>query len=314
MLNALKRLFGNEEVTVVKKGRGRYINFHSYKIFESGRIETSDGQAYVPLEIDGKAYLTLQFGNRTRGAAKIEVARIIYSYLVEPIDIVDDKPVIIYKDGNGMNFRLDNIELIQEEYDKDVQSVVEDIEEDTSDDVQDVINENNTGSVTNEEQDITEEVIDEAVEILEDEDVTVTEVDTQKSLEELEKLINTVSEMLNESEEEKMEETKQEVVEETIKTYSIENMNNINRAAAQLVQQDFAKEIRDRENNIIRQYSNEIFQRNETIANLEKEISEMNEKNRKMEEECYIIKKDTMQKIYGTFDKLISMIEELRKN
>ena len=294
------------------------------KIFESGKIETFDGEKYEPLVKDNKAYLTLRFGGKTLGAAEIEIARIVYSYFVSPIDIMDTKPLIKYVDGNGLNFRLDNIELSNDE---DVQSVVENIENDSTEDVQNIINETNTGSL-----DETINTAEEAVEVLEE---NVSNTHNQEIDEEL---VDKVKEVL---EEENNEDTVELPAAKETTELSIEQINNINTEAFKLVNSDFVKEIRGREEELnnsllaeqqekeslnliyktnLEEKENEIQQIKEEFNIVKQECENIKNENIKLKEEkaliakdYYIIRKDQMQKIYRVFDRLVKMVQTLRK-
>lgn len=357
MLNALKKLFVDDDnVEIVKKGRGRYIKFHSYKIYESGRIETADGKPYQPEIINGKAYLTLKFSEKTIGAAKIEIARIVYSYLVEPIDIVSDEPVISYIDGNGCNFRLDNIEIIDTAVDENVQSLVNEIVEDDSEDIQNVIDETNTGSSDfddedydlESEEDDSEYVYEDLNDALEDMDCDAIDdeieiLDEEDPLSELEELIEAVeNEICKQDEESEVIDLPKEK-EENVKDrdLTIEEINDINSEAFRLINSDFVNEIKTRENNLLTSYQESERIRKEekhqydcNLLVKETEIEKiknqlelvsnsynlLNIENQKLKEEkaviardCYVVKKEQMQTIFKTFDRLIKMVEEVRK-
>lgn len=103
----------NEPIEVNKVGRGEIVKFHVYRIYKSGRLEDCYGNALEPINKDGIAYISLLDINKK--PILVEVARVLYSSLVTDIDIMSSTPRIIYKDGNGMNFRLDNIEIEKEE-------------------------------------------------------------------------------------------------------------------------------------------------------------------------------------------------------
>lgn len=329
----LKKLFANnnDNISIVKQGRGRYIKFHSYKIFESGKIETIDGKTYKPLVKDGKAYLTLKFSDRTLGAAELEIARIVYSYFVSPIDIVGTTPVVKYLDGNGCNFRLDNLQAVNNE---DVLSVVEDIENNSAEDVQAIVNENNTGSLNEVENDKINKT-EETVEYLEDE----VEKSKDNSDKELDKeLIDKVAEVLEEEKERLPE--KQEIPAVKNTQYTIEEINNINTEAFRLVQSNFVEQIQKREQdlndslkqeredyeNMKNNYQMALTEKDSEIAKIREEfeiiknnyetikkenIRLIEEKNL-IAKDYYIIKKEQMQKIYKVFDKLVKMVHSLQ--
>ena len=102
-----------EPVEVERVGRGELVKFHTYRIYKSGRIEDCYGNPADPIIKDGKAYIKLATQQKT-SPILIEVARILYCYLVDEIDIMSDNPSIEYLDGDGTNFRLDNIKLVSE--------------------------------------------------------------------------------------------------------------------------------------------------------------------------------------------------------
>lgn len=102
-----------EPVEVERVGRGELVKFHTYRIYKSGRIEDCYGNPVDPIIKDGKAYIKLATQQKT-SPILIEVARILYCYLVDEIDIMSDNPSIEYLDGDGTNFRLDNIKLVSE--------------------------------------------------------------------------------------------------------------------------------------------------------------------------------------------------------
>lgn len=342
MLSTIKKFLSSpNEVSIITRGRGRYILFHSYKIFESGKIETSTGKVYEPIIEDGKAYLTLKFGKDILGEVKLEIARIVYSYFVEQIDIVNDNPKIIYLDNNGTNFRLDNLSIKFEETSNDIEEIAlsetTDEEIDSINQIVDEINSNNSDKENESEY----------IEILDDDNLDIDDEELQEKIQEVieDEFNNQIA--LAESEERKMEETTVQPEENLMADMSFEKINEINSAAMELVKADFAsaqkekiklfskalkesETIRDREKVL---YINSLTQKEKELSNKIEEIKALtdllekskienqkllevnktlNDERTKINNECYLIKKEQFQKMYVTFNKVISMANDLR--
>ena len=292
-----KKVLDDNEMSIVKRGRGKYIKFHSYKIYESGRIETIDGKPYEPVEVDGKAYLTLKFGLRTKGETKIEIARIVYSCFVSEIDIIENDPEIIYIDGNGMNFRLDNLKIKTKEF----ENVVEELENNEYDSsIQDVVNRENIGTTDKTEYQENEELEKQLV--------------NENNLVNVDDLLSAVQEVLEENNENNTESEDLPMEEKNeVQIFKVSEINKLNTEAAALIHSNFVEELKNKEFNMNESFDKTLKEKDEEIERLKYQIESMIAQNKKTEQECYIIKKETFSKIYITFNRLIEMVKELRK-
>lgn len=112
----------NGLISVEKKGRGEIINFHTYKIYKSGRVTTTQDNPVKPIIENGIAYLEIILDDKGKRKKKLELGKIVYSALVERIDLLSDDIKVIYLDGNGANFRLENLALQTDDFDdKDIE-------------------------------------------------------------------------------------------------------------------------------------------------------------------------------------------------
>lgn len=298
-LEGIKRFF-NTPITTEKRGRGEVIIYHAYRIFKSGKIEDCYGNPITPKMRDGVAYIPVDTGvEGSNQVVEVEVGRIVYHSLISQIDLLGDNPRIIYKDGNGANFRPENLAI--EETTREIDLSDKTIEIELPERKKQVIN------VEEVLAEATSAPTDDPVEILQEYVNEMTEIVEEENSKNAEELINEVNSkavgLINNN---FAQEINSRIDALKAKIQELENLRRTDRVA-------YEKQLQE--------LNVQIDQLRVLLGTKESQINTLTAQNNNLIAEreniskgYVILPKDKFFKMYNTMNRVLDMVNEVRRH
>lgn len=326
MLDKLKEII-SAPIMIEKKGRGEWIKFHSYRIYKNGIIKDCYGNPVNPEVIDGVAYISIPLAPyNEKKEAMIEVGRIVYSQLVEEISIVGTEPKIHYKDGDGTNFKVENLDiengLARELAAIDLPALKSEMEDDGNDDIIDILDVEPTKKMLD-----IEDVIELDDEILDLESENDEEVNNNTNLT-VEEIKANLAKMANIAESGSNQENERLIREINQKAAGLldSNFAEVVNAKMSRLQEtiDQLKSMREMDSVAYQNKTKELHtqieqlkllinEKDNNYATLLNQNQALLNERANIEQNMVVLSKDTFFTMYKTMEKVLSMVEKINK-